>query len=256
MYQLTKRSLMSLAAAVTLVASTTNFAQGVEGTQTDDNCPECVEESVPDWSRPVTDPDEFDKSVTTVQEDIKSNELRTSTDIEQFNFEKATVLDVQNDGQRFQSVTIPVSGYSPLSNFTVVYNEDGSVSNYAETHFYEGGDGNFAVDQWSDGSFERTKNLDAEFIPDKKFEAEIEKVREQSIEPTVQPQGIGKVATCLATIAGIGGPVAYVIAGACAGACAFPEPTVSKGVCAACIGAYAALGAGGMGAAAACFQLW
>lgn len=56
-------------------------------------------------------------------------------------------------------------------------------------------------------------------------------------------------------VAGIGGPLGYVIAGACGGSCAGPEP-ISKVVCAACAGAYAALGAGGMGAAAACFQLW
>ncbi|WIK64379.1 hypothetical protein [Gleimia hominis] len=102
--------------------------------------------------------------------------------------------------------TSSTDGDSPISNFTVIYDPNGKIVNYAET------------------LYSKSDNR--------------------------------KVVACLGAIAGIGGPAAYIIVGACAGACSAPEPTVTKGICAACVGAYAALGAGGMGAAAACFQLW
>lgn len=259
MKAITKNTLLSGLATMAIFMSVNATAQAVpQNPETTEDCPDCVQENAPDRSRPVTDQSVYDQDVSKVKDALRSSELKSSTGINQFDFDKATVLEIEKDGERFHSVTVPVKGYSPLSNFTVVYEQDGSVSNYAESQFRKGDDGNFVVDQWMNGEFERTKNLGVEYIPDSKFEAEIVKAREQSeqiAQKAGEERGIGKVAACLTGVAGIGGPVAYVIAGACAGSCAAPE-LISKGVCAACIGAYAALGAGGMGAAAACFQLW
>lgn len=254
-----KHGLVSALAAMTVLVSagavTQAAPQGVDATEP---CTDCVQENAPDRARPVTDQNEYDRAVSAVNDSLRSGQLKSPTDINQFDFDKATVLEIEKEGAQFQTVTIPLKGSSPLSNFTVVYNYDGSVSNYAESQFYEGQDGKFAIDQWSNGEYQQTKNLDIDYMSDDEVESEFAKVREQS-EPMAQAireeRGVGKVATCLATVAGIGGPLGYVVAGACAGSCVSPDPA-TKTVCAACIGAYAALGAGGMGAAAACFQLW
>ncbi|ANE48730.1 hypothetical protein SY83_04675 [Paenibacillus swuensis] len=65
--------------------------------------------------------------------------------------------------------------------------------------------------------------------------------------------GIGTVAACLGAVLGIGGTVAYLIAVACGSSCVAPTP-VTAVICAACIGAYAVLGAGGIAGAVACFN--
>ncbi|MGV0436332.1 hypothetical protein ACUY2R_05075 [Corynebacterium mastitidis] len=221
-------------------------------------CLDCIESNSPDSAHPVTDESVYKETVSKVKTSIQSNALVTPTDIQKFDFSKSTVLDVLKDGEEYRTVTVPITGHSPLSNFTVVYNQDGTVSNYAESLFRKGESGNFAVDQWVNGNFHRTQNTDVEFIDDNELMVEIEKSRSESeriAQGLREERSFGKVVACLAGITGIGGPVAYIIASACAGACVAPE-AISKGVCAACIGAYAALGAGGMGAAAACFQLW
>lgn len=261
MKAIAKRAIVGTLAMMCLSTSVNGLAyaepKGVESVSATKDCPDC-ESKNPDRSRPVTDRKTYDANVSKVEKSLRSKSLKTPTDLEKFDFNKSTVLEVEKNGERFYSVTVPISGYSELSNFTAIYNRDGSLSNYAESLFHEGKNGNFSVDQWVNGKFHRTKDLGVKYISGGDFKKEVAKARKQSeqmAKRAAEERSIGKVATCLAGLTGIGGGVVYVIAGACAGSCVSPDPA-SKPICAACIGAYATLGAGGMGAAAACFHLW
>jgi hypothetical protein len=69
---------------------------------------------------------------------------------------------------------------------------------------------------------------------------------------TVQPFNAAKTAAVL----GVGSFVAYLITGACGGACITAETNpASATVSAACIGAYAAFGTGSLAAVVACFKV-
>lgn len=70
-------------------------------------------------------------------------------------------------------------------------------------------------------------------------------------EPSMSTKGVSKVAACLVVAMGIGGTLAYAVA--CGGSCVAPTP-VTAVICAACIGAYAVLGAGTISGAVACFN--
>lgn len=222
-------------------------------------CEQCsLEAQQPDQSRAVS-AEVRSEMISELKSSVSSNEVHAVSDTEKLNFADAVVLEVRKQGDLFTTITVPIVGYSPVSNLTVVYAADGTVSNYAESLFYRGSNGNFELDQWLNGQHNQTKDLGISYIDDSAMNVEIAKIKVQADKAAASlasERSFGKVAACLATVAGIGGPVAYVVAGACAGACAAPDPTVTKGICAACIGGYAALGAGGMGAAAACFQLW
>ncbi|MDO4665038.1 MAG: hypothetical protein Q4A71_02350 [Actinomycetaceae bacterium] len=221
--------------------------------------PQCsIEAQMPDQSRIIIAKARTE-AISKLKSSVSSNKVNTASNLEKLNFTDAVVLEVRKQGHLFKTITVPIEGYSPVSNLTVVYTADGTISNYAESLFHRGSNGNFELNQWANGKHHQTKDLGVPYIDDSDMNAEIAKIKVQTDKAATllsSERSFGKVAACLATVAGIGGPVAYVVAGACAGACAAPEPTVTKGICAACIGAYAALGAGGMGAAATCFQLW
>ncbi|MEI4789842.1 hypothetical protein WAX46_05815 [Bacillus sp. FJAT-53060] len=97
-----------------------------------------------------------------------------------------------------------------------------------------------------DGSLVKSVDTELSYMSDEELLAE---------EPSaIQPMGVKATAACIAAVLGVGSSVAYLIAVACAGSCAAPTP-VTAPICAACIGAYAVLGAGGMGAVVGCFKL-
>jgi len=163
---------------------------------------------------------------------------------------RATVSEIDSDTGVFTSVTVPVAGnYSVMSNLTVVLDPKGDVAQYAETLFDENSVGNFQITQYTDGTLTKTEDLGLSYRSD----AELIKDMQETAGDTnrVSVQGVGSVASCLAGALGIGGVAAYFIAGACGGACAAGVVPV----CAACVGAYAALGTGGMAAVVGCFQL-
>lgn len=64
--------------------------------------------------------------------------------------------------------------------------------------------------------------------------------------------GVRSTAACVAAVLGVSGFTAYLIVGACTGACAVPG--VGTAVCVACIGAYAAVGGASITAVASCFR--
>lgn len=165
------------------------------------------------------------------------------------NANKVVVNGAEADGEPFTAVTVPVGGdYSMISNVTVVYDEQHEVVQYAETLLSENADGNFHIETYVDGTQTTSEDTDVRFMSDAELLTESE---EAADDREAQPAGVGSTVACLAAVGGIGGTAAYFIAGACAGACV---SGVGAGVCAACIGGYAALGAGGMTAAASCFN--
>ena len=67
----------------------------------------------------------------------------------------------------------------------------------------------------------------------------------------VTAMGAASTAACVAAVLGVSGATAYLIVGACAGACTIP--IVGTAICIACIGAYAAVGGASITAVASCF---
>lgn len=171
---------------------------------------------------------------------------------------QATVEEIESDEGIFTTVTIPVEGsYSMLSNVTVVFDEGGDVSQYSEGLYHENDVGNFQLTQYSNGDLVNDEDMevaymsDAELVEDMESSAPADVDCSQAEGGEMGTQSVGAVASCIAGSLGVGGVVAYLIAGACGGSCVGGVVPV----CAACIGGYAALGSAGVGAVAACFQL-
>lgn len=226
--------------------------------QRDPQSPQCsITENAPDRSSELIGT-QREVALNRVKQDASLKKIEISSTVEQLNFDAAVALKMEKQGRLFTTVAIPVEGYSPISNFTVVYEENSAISNYAETLYFEGENGNLWMEQWVDGKFIRSKDLGVKFIDNDAMKLEMQNLKAKADEAAAslsQERSIGKIAACLAAATGVGGVAAWAIAAACAGACAFPEPTASKVVCAACIGGYATLGAGGMAAVVGCFQL-
>lgn len=193
-----------------------------------------------------------------VTQDLLTNQLILATSVQQLKFDDAVVLKLEKHNQIFTTIVIPVKDFSPISNFTIVYEENGTISNYAETLYFEGENGNLWMSQWINGNFTHSKDIGFKFIDNDSMQSEMQRLKKMADETAAtftKQRSVGKIAACLAAVTGIGGIAAVAIATACIGACAFPEPTASKVICAACIGGYATLGAGGMTAVVGCFQL-
>lgn len=193
-----------------------------------------------------------------VLDGIDSGEITLHAPESSLDVSETTVQDVDSGEGTYTAVTLPVKGsYAMLSNLTVVFDETGNVANYSETLYQENSEGNFQLTQYSDGELTQDEDMqvgymsDAELIEDMENSTPVEAECLQQDAAEAAPQSVGAVASCIAGSLGVGGVVAYLIAGACAGSCVgqiYP-------VCAACIGGYAALGSASIGAVAACFQL-
>ncbi|SDL85136.1 hypothetical protein SAMN04488535_0995 [Corynebacterium mycetoides] len=166
--------------------------------------------------------------------------------------DQASAYSITTEGERFDAVTIPVAGeFSRTSNVTVVFNGAGEVVRYSETLVDKADNGKFRVRVFNDGAQVKDETTDLDYMNDDELTAASQVDPNQ---PTVTTYGVGSTVACLAAVAGIGGPIAYLIASACAGSCAGVATGVGAAICAACIGGYATLGAGGMTAAASCFK--
>ncbi len=144
------------------------------------------------------------------------------------------------------AVTVPVHGdYSLPSNITVFFDENKTALQTNEMLVTKNEVGNFQVETYLDGLLVKSEDTGISWITDEEMLAE---------EPAlIQPMGVKAVAACLGAVLGVGGTAAYIIAVACGGSCAAPTP-VTAPICAACIGAYAVIGAGGIAGAVACFN--
>ncbi|MEK5364510.1 hypothetical protein QNH25_01445 [Bacillus safensis] len=175
---------------------------------------------------------------------IENGEVKAIAPVDTYGLKKSSVYKV---GGGVTAVTVPINGdYSLPSNITLFIDEDHTVLQANEMLVTKNDKGNFKVETYVDGSLVKSVDTELSYMSDEELLAENP--------PEIQTQGVKAKAACIASVLGIGSGAAYLIAVGCAGSCAAPTP-VTAPICAACIGAYAVLGAGGMGAVVACFKL-
>lgn len=181
--------------------------------------------------------------VNTTLRAVEKGKVENVAPVSAFDLEGSSVYTV---GGGVTAVTVPLhEDYSLPSNITVFLDEDHNVLQTNEMLVTQNELGNFQVSTYLNGTLVKSQDAGIAYMTDEELLAE---------EPSmIQPMGIGAVASCLGAVLGVGGTVAYIIAVACGGSCAAPTP-VTAPICAACIGAYAVIGAGGIAGAVACFN--
>lgn len=191
----------------------------------------------------VVSGDEAEKWIDTTLDSVEKGEIKYTAPVSALALKESTVYTV---GGGVTVVTVPVhEDYSLPSNVTVFFDENTNVLQTNEMLVTKNDAGNFQVDTYLDGLLVDSKDTEVSYKTDEEMLAE--KPAE------FQTFGVKKIAACLATVLGIGGTVATIIAIACGGSCAAPTP-VTAPICAACIGAYAVIGTGGIAGAVACFK--
>ncbi|KIH99598.1 hypothetical protein LP52_06955 [Streptomonospora alba] len=159
---------------------------------------------------------------------------------------KVYTVDAEDKDTTFTSVTIPVGGdYSMLSNLTVLFNESGDIVQYGETLISENDAGNFNITSFTDGELVNSNDTDLPYMTDAQLQ------QDAASGEAMATAGAGSTAACVAAVLGVSGATAYLIVGACTGACTVPG--VGTAVCVACIGAYATVGGASITAVASCF---
>lgn len=177
---------------------------------------------------------------------VEKGEVENIAPESAFDLEESTVYTV---GGGVTVVTVPLSGdYSLPSNITIFLDEDNTVLQTNEMLVTKNESGNFQVGTYLNGSTIKSEDTGISYMTDEELLAE------EPVNSEIQPMGIGSVAGCLGGVLGVGGTTAYIIAVACGGSCAVPTP-VTAPICAACIGAYAAIGGAGIAGVVACFAL-
>lgn len=147
--------------------------------------------------------------------------------------EEAEATTIEADGEEYSSVTIPISGdYGMASNLTVVFDDDGSVQQYAETLHSENAEGNVAVESYSNGELAAQEDTDTAFMTRAELQEKAQKA--ESGDEAVAQSG-GTVA-CVATTLGIGTVAAGTIVALCGSSCSVPATPPTAKICAACIG--------------------
>lgn len=194
---------------------------------------------------------------------IKANSVSLHSPNESIRISDSTVLQLEkDDGQRYISITMPLRGSNLrlMSNLTVVLTPNNTVATYSETLVTENEAGNFQLTTYTDGKLAQDIDTGQKAIGDEALKAQIDEINSaiQNHQQTnagdkAQPAGIGTVAACLATVLGIGGATAWIIASLCGGSCAAVATGVGAAICAACIGAVATIGTGAISGAVSCF---
>lgn len=191
--------------------------------------------------------DEAEQFIDATLNAVEEGEIENIAPESAFSLEKSTAYTV---GGGVTVVTIPLNGdYSLPSNITVFLDEDNTVLQTNEMLVTKNELGNFQVDTYLDGSVTKSEDTGISYMTNEELLAE-EPVDSEEI----QLMSAKSVAGCLAAVLGVGATTAYIIAVACGGSCAVPTP-VTATICAACIGAYAAIGGASIGAIVACFAL-
>lgn len=181
--------------------------------------------------------------VNTALNAVENGEVDAIAPVSAFGLEESTVYTV---GGGVTVVTVPLHGdYSLPSNITVFIDENDTVLQTNEMLVTKNEVGNFQVETYLDGSLVKSEDSGIPYMSDEELLAE---------EPSeIQPMGVKAVAACIGVALGVGGTIAYLIAVACGGSCVAPTP-VTTPICAACIGAYAVIGTGGIAGVVACFN--
>lgn len=177
---------------------------------------------------------------------LRSGEIAIHAPQTALSLDKAKVYTVDTDGPTYTSVTVPVAGgYSTVSNLTVMFDDKGDIVQSGETLISRNDAGNFNISNFADGKLVNSNDTDRPFMTN----AQLLQTADQGTGDTAK--GAGEIAACVAAVLGVSGTTAYLIVGACAGACTIP--IVGTAICIACIGAYAAVGSASITAVASCF---
>lgn len=181
---------------------------------------------------------------------ITSGDVAIQVSRDSLEFDEMKVYDIDAGESGATSVTIPVGGdFSAISNVTLLLDRNGDVTTFSETLIEENDAGNFRVTTFVEGELVSEKNTDVAYLTDAQLQ------RQAQANPTalgtMSALGAGTTAACVAAVLGVSGVTAYLIVGACTGACAVPG--VGTAVCVACIGAYATVGGASIAAVASCF---
>lgn len=211
------------------------------------------------------DMNDYSKTTTEIKNELAINELKNNVanliatkkvkpnaPLENYDYKGVTALEMNQAGSIYTSITLPVKGdnYSLISNLTLVFNQDSSLSTYSESLITKSDDNKFIISNFMDGKLIENKATDLDYVSDADLQKGLENLQNTENINVKQSRGFGNKVACIAAVLGIGGSVAYLIAGTCTAACLTVNP-----VCATCIGGICTLGAGGIGGVVTCFTL-
>ncbi|MDQ0418605.1 hypothetical protein J2Z48_002808 [Croceifilum oryzae] len=188
---------------------------------------------------------EAKKWVNTMLHAVEKGEVKKVAPLSAFAFERSVVYTV---GGGVTVVTVPLQGdYSLSSNVTTFFDKNDAVLQTNESLVTKNVFGNFQVNKYLNGVSTTSTDTGIAYKTDDQMRAE------KPFGSGIKPMGVKKIAACLTVVMGLGGTLGYVIAASCVGTCMAPTP-VTAAICAACIGAFAAVGVGTMSQAQACFS--
>ena len=213
---------------------------------------------------------EADQAVAAVNASIAGGDVAVQASPGLLVRDDARAYLVDTGPEAFTSVTIPVGGRwsEPLSNLTVLVDADGDVVQHSETLVGRGPSGTFTVTSYVDGVLTGTQDTGFRHVSDDQLRDGLTPAAGTTADPTVPLQDKGELsqgqsaaasagaqntAACLASVLGISGVAAGVLAVMCSGSCAVPITPVTAPVCAACIGGAAVIGGASIAAVASCW---
>lgn len=135
-----------------------------------------------------------------------------------------------------------------VSNLTVVFGDNGKITQSGETPVSENIAGNFNISNYTDGKRVKSNDTDRPFTSDAQLQ---QKDAAESTGTTLSAHSTRSTVARAVSVLGVSGAVGYLIVGACAGTCTVP--IVGTAICVARIGAYAAVGGASITAVASCF---
>ncbi len=229
-------------------ATAADQARSATGADTAASCTEGQDPSTAATSMTQLTGQQAEDAVAAVRSALASGDISIAAPSGDLALDQAKVYTVDAEGSSYTSVTVPVGGSynSHVSNLTAVIDADGNVVQSGETLIGENADGNFNISTYADGSLVRSNDTDRSYRTAEQLQA-----ADANSADEVTTRGAGSTAACVAAVLGVSGTTAYLIVGACAGACTIP--IAGTAICVACIGAYAAVGGASITAVASCF---
>lgn len=181
---------------------------------------------------------------------LENGDISISVPKEILDLENIKVLNIPAEGKTFTTVTVPTIGenYNFFSNITVVYNSNNTIENYQETLITKSVNNTFEFTSYADGEKVKHEVSDVEYVSNEQLKKDLKYL--ENVSDSLIQRGTGKIVGCLVAILGVTSGVGYLIVGACMGSCPAAPP-----ICAACVGAFAALGTASMNNILKCFNL-
>lgn len=228
--------LTALVAGTFLVSTPAASAAPASNVPTDTNADDAKEICLTEASEQtvaLSENTNADELIDQVMTSIDEGDFTLNSSTEDLLMEDAEATTIEIDGQEFSSVTVPVGGnYGMASNFTVVFDGDGEVTEYAESLHSENNEGNVTVESYNNGELTSSEDVDISYMTREELQNEAQNV-ESADEVVTQSDG---TVGCVAATLGIGTVAAGTIVALCAPSCAVPVTPPTAKVCAACIG--------------------